>query len=127
MPHIAVCLFLLLLPCEPPPELEVHLEDVAWMPSRDMIREQRWLAASWRDQIQACLAVDPAREEELTEALSWARHCFRAWDACEDAQLSHFDEEWRMQALEKLRDEIGPSAYLAGRLPRVYERFARID
>lgn len=93
----------------------VTLGDLERFPPREVIDAQLELSRSWMGHLERRAEVD--RANDLTAALDYARHCYRAWQALASARNEDWLEYDRVLWLENPCDEIGPADYACGTMP----------
>ena len=72
---------------------------------------------SYRKELEDRLAIDPLHAEELRAAIDEAEHLFRIWETLRDAVTEHYYVDFRRQALDRLRDQVGLTAFYRGDMP----------
>jgi len=83
------------------------------MIAEDMVKANR----AFRAKIDDRRALELDRAELLNNVLCETDQLYRVWDAVRDAQCDSYYVTARRQALRKLRDSLGESAYARGELP----------
>jgi hypothetical protein len=94
-----------------------RLEECSRFPERSLVNEMMAFNRAYRSDLVARLALDTIHEDELRAALAETDHLYRIWDAIRDARCDYYYITVRRQALQQLRDLIGPEAYYSGNLP----------
>jgi hypothetical protein len=105
------------------------VEDHMRFPDRDLINELHTFNRQYRCYVEAYAAIDPRCKYECTLAISETDRLYEIWDNVRDAAMPFYYIRVRRKALKKLREEIGPENYYAGRLPPHVPlwRFNRVD
>jgi hypothetical protein len=82
---------------------------------------------AYRQELGERLAIDPLHADELREAIAEAEELFRTWDTLRDALTEHYYVDFQRQALDRLRDRLGMTAFYRGDMPPALPvwRFAR--
>jgi hypothetical protein len=93
------------------------LEECRRFPERALVNEMMAFNRAYRSDLVSRLALDSIHEDELRAALAETDHLYRVWDAVRDARCDYYYITVRRQALQQLRDLIGPQAYYSGDLP----------
>lgn len=120
--------FTLLLALLAVPEPHPSLRDLDYFPCRWVTVENcRWLREhkAW---LEVRSEGDPANEWDWYEWKLEAEADWRAWDALQDAHNPGYHVSVRREYLDRLRRQIGPANYYAGRMPPLarIRRFARM-
>src|SRR5262245_56612848 len=63
------------------------------------------------------LEIDPLHAEELRDAMNEAEELFRAWDTLRVALTQHYYVDYQRQALDRLRAQLGLTAFYRGDMP----------
>jgi hypothetical protein len=93
------------------------LEECVRFPERALVNDMMSFNRAYRNDLATRLTLDTVHEEELRAALTETDHLYRIWDAVRDARCDYYYITVRRQALQQLRELIGPEAYYSGRLP----------
>jgi hypothetical protein len=103
--------------------------DCVRFPQRTKINELLSFNRAYRQHLESRQSLDPTGQWELHEAVQEADRLYQVWDTVRDARCDYYYVTVRRQALQKLREAIGPQAYYSGCLPPHVPvwRFARID
>jgi hypothetical protein len=94
-----------------------RLEECSRFPERALVNEMMAFNRAYRGDLVNRLALDTIHEDELRAALAETDHLYRIWDAVRDARCDYYYITVRRQALQQLRELIGPQAYYSGNLP----------
>jgi hypothetical protein len=63
------------------------------------------------------LEIDPLHASELRDAMDEAEQLFRVWDTLRDALTEHYYVDYQRQALDRLRAQLGLTAFYRGDMP----------
>lgn len=112
-------LLLLWVNIAPPVQPPVTLDDLRLFPTRDVaVLATR---AAWNNHIDTrCPARVFLSVSERDEWLGWERDAYNRWYCWDDLAIATNEVnalEYRLLALHRLREWIGPAAYYAGSLP----------
>jgi hypothetical protein len=72
---------------------------------------------AYRRELEDRLAIDPLHAEELRAAIDEVEHLFRIWETLRDALTEHYYVDFQRQALDRLRDQLGMTAFYRGDMP----------
>jgi len=86
-------------------------------PDRKLINEFLALNRAYRNQLTARLAIDLVYSEELRTAIAETDQLYQIWDTVRDARCEYYYVTVRRQALQLLRDLVGPEAFYSGQMP----------
>jgi len=93
------------------------VEDALRFPDRVVINELLSFNQAYRQCIDMRQPVERSHGGELRAALQDTNRLYRIWDTLRDARCDYYYVTVRRQALQRLRDLIGPEAYYCGELP----------
>jgi hypothetical protein len=93
------------------------LADCQRFPDRATVSDLLAFNRTYRQQMDARQAVELVHWWDYHEAVREADQLYQVWDNVRDARCDYYYVTVRRHALQKLREEIGPEAYYAGRLP----------
>ncbi|MCC6421730.1 MAG: hypothetical protein IT429_26225 [Gemmataceae bacterium] len=93
------------------------LAEARRFPNRDMAGDLLAFNRAYRDTLSNRLALDAIHAEELRAALTETDYLYRVWDMVRDARCEYYYITYRRQALQQLRDLVGPHAFYTGQLP----------
>ena len=94
-----------------------HLGDCQRFPERKMINDFLALNRSYRNDLNARLAIDLVHLEVLRTAIGETDQLYQVWDTVRDARCDYYYVTVRRQALQLLRDLIGAEAFYSGQMP----------
>lgn len=105
------------------------LADVGRFPPRPVVSDMLAFNRAYRQHLENRQSVDLARWWDLREAIQETDRLYQVWDTVRDARCEYYYVTVRRQALERLRETLGPENYYAANLPpHVPVRFfSRID
>lgn len=86
-------------------------------PERKLVNDFLAVNRSYRNDLSARLAIDLVNMEELRTAIVETDRLYQAWDTVRDARCDYYYVTVRRQALQLLRDLIGPEAFYSGHMP----------
>jgi hypothetical protein len=93
------------------------LEECARFPPPRLIEQLIAVNRGFHVELDDRLALDRIHAEELRAALDDTEQLFRIWDTLRDAVSNHYCVNYRRQALDRLRDLLGPQAFYRGDMP----------
>lgn len=91
--------------------------DALRFPERSVVNELLAFNRAYRQHLDLRLPFESARWEQLREVVQETDHLYLVWDTIRDARCDYYYVTVRRQALQKLRDLLGPEAYYSGRMP----------
>jgi hypothetical protein len=106
--------------------LQARHEDLAAAPmlgeaqrfaDRKTINEFLAVNRSYRNELQARLAIDLVNMEELRTAIVETDQLYQVWDTVRDARCDYYYVTVRRQALSLLRELVGAEAFYSGQMP----------
>ena len=86
-------------------------------PPRKTLNDFLALNRSFRNDLNARLAIDLIHADVIREAIVETDQLYQVWDTVRDAQCEYYYVTVRRQALKLLRDLIGAEAFYTGYLP----------
>lgn len=86
-------------------------------PNMEYLTEATELNRRYDYYLHERLYLDPRQSISMHEIMCENDRLYHIYDLARDAQQEYYYVESRREALQKLRDEIGPQAYYAGCLP----------
>jgi hypothetical protein len=86
-------------------------------PSREVAGDLLASNRAYRESLSHRLAVDAIHAEELRAALHETDQLYRVWDLVRDAHCEGYYVKYRREALQQLRELVGPHAFYSGQLP----------
>jgi hypothetical protein len=86
-------------------------------PDRQTVADMIKFNRAYRKSLEARLALETDRAEEIRSAIKETDRLYHVWDAVRDARCDYYYVTVRRQALKKLKELIGEEAYAAGELP----------
>jgi hypothetical protein len=86
-------------------------------PDRAIINELLAFNRAYRQHLDVRQPGEPARWWQLRTVLQETDHLYQVWDTIRDARCEYYYVTVRRQALKRLRDMLGGSAYYSGQLP----------
>jgi hypothetical protein len=93
------------------------LGDSLRFPDREMVGELLAFNRRYREGLDNRLNLDRVHSEDLKAALSETDFLYRVWDKVRDVHCEYHYVTYRRQALQELREMVGPRAYYTGQLP----------
>lgn len=93
------------------------VSDVQRFPPKDQINELLTFNRTYRNYADCWRFAAGPRQDFFAEAVTETDRLYCIWDALRDAQCEYYYVTVRRAALLKVREEIGPADYYAGRLP----------
>lgn len=95
------------------------LTDLNFFPCYDFVVEQRESNCKYRKFVEEKLTIWEKHNANYWRKVFYeTKYCYRCWDALYDAQGGFCEEEdYRRQALRRLRQLIGEEAYYKGLIP----------
>ncbi len=93
------------------------LSDSHRFPDRTAINELLAVNRTFRQNIDVRQPGEPSRWWELHSVLQETDNLYHVWDTVRDARCEYYYVTVRRQALQRLRDLLGPQAYYQGNLP----------
>ena len=87
------------------------------LPDRRTVNELIKFNRAYRKHLEERQAWESDRTDLLHTAIQETDRLYRQWDAIRDAQCDFYYVTVRRNALKKLRDAIGPDAFVAGHMP----------
>lgn len=105
------------------------VDDSRRFPERTAVNELLTVNRAFRQHIDARQPGEPSRWWELRSALQETDTLYQVWDTVRDARCEYYYVTVRRQALQRLRELLGPDNYYAGALPPHVPmwRFQEID
>jgi hypothetical protein len=94
-----------------------RLAECERLPSRKEINDLLAVNRAYRNDLMARLEVDAVHAEELKIAIDETDQLYRVWEAARDARCAFYYVAVRRQALQQLREMVGPRAFYSGELP----------
>lgn len=94
-----------------------RVADAGRFPDRESVNEMIRFNRAYRKHLDARLAWEADRADLIREALRETDRLYRVWDAVRDARCDFYYVTVRRQALQRLREAIGPESYATGELP----------
>lgn len=91
--------------------------DAGRFPTREVVNAYIRFNREYRTGLETRQVWEADRADLIRAAVSETDRLYRVWDAVRDARCEFYYVTVRRQALQRLRDAIGPDAYAAGRLP----------
>ena len=91
--------------------------DAGRFPTREVVNEYLRFNREYRKGLETRQVWEADRADLIRTAVSETDRLYRVWDAVRDARCEFYYVTVRRQALQRLRDAIGPDAYAAGQLP----------
>jgi hypothetical protein len=86
-------------------------------PARELAGDLLAFNRAYRDSLANRLSLDAVHAEELRAALAETDQLYRIWDTVRDARCEYYYVTYRRQALQQLRQLVGPQAFYSGQLP----------
>jgi hypothetical protein len=86
-------------------------------PDREHISELLKFNRAYRQYVEAMQVTQLHRANDWREVLTETDQLYHTWDLMRDARCEWYYVNIRRQALQKLRDKIGPDAYYRGQMP----------
>ena len=93
------------------------LGDSLRFPEREMVGDLLAFNRLYREGLHNRLNLDRVHSEDLKAALSETDFLYRVWDKVRDVHCEYHYVTYRRQALQELREMVGPRAYYTGQLP----------
>lgn len=93
------------------------LSDADRLPPRSVSTDRIAFNRAYRSHLDGRRSLEPHRLQMLEEAIAQTDALCRVHDAARDARCEYFYCTPRRAALKRLRDQLGPEAYYAGRWP----------
>lgn len=93
------------------------VSDSLRFPERTTINELLAINRSYRQHIDGRQPGEPSRWWELRSVLQETDNLYHIWDTARDARCEYYYVTVRRQALQRLRELLGPQAYYQGNLP----------
>jgi len=93
------------------------LGECARFAERKLVNDFLAVNRSYRNDLHARLAIDLVNMEELRTAILETDRLYQVWDTVRDARCDYYYVTVRRQALQLLRDLIGPQAFYSGEMP----------
>jgi hypothetical protein len=93
------------------------LDECQRFPERKLINDFLALNRSYRNDLNARLAIDLVHMEELRTAICETDQLYQVWDTVRDARCDYYYVTVRRQSLQLLRDLIGAEAFYSGQMP----------
>src|SRR5262249_24018854 len=87
------------------------------LPSREVAGDLLASNRAYRESLSHRLAVDVIHAEELRAALHQTDQLYRVWDLVRDARSEGYYVRSRREAVQQLRELVGPHAFYSGQLP----------
>jgi hypothetical protein len=97
---------------EPPP-----LSDLSSLPPPTVVSAARHVGTEYMLALKKRQTMEPARWSELQAALEATAANQEAWDCLAYAQHQEWHDWFRQEMLDRLRKQLGPTAYATGRMP----------
>jgi hypothetical protein len=94
-----------------------RIVDANRLPDRRLVNDYIQFNRAYRAHLETRLIWEADRACLITEAIRETDRMFKQWEAIREALGDFHYISVRRQALKRLRDSIGPSAYEAGQLP----------
>jgi hypothetical protein len=91
--------------------------DSARFPAREVVNEFIRFNRAYRKHLETRQVWEADRADVIRIVMAETDRLYRVWDAIRDARCEFYYITVRRQALQRLRDLIGPEAYAIGELP----------
>lgn len=93
------------------------LSECQRFPERKVITDLLALNRAYRNALNVRLALDSVHAEELREAICETDQLYQVWDTLRDACCDYYYVTVRRDAMQLLRELLGPEAFYSGWLP----------
>lgn len=105
------------------------LHDAVRFPPRQVVSELLAFNRSYREHLEKCHVAGTTPTEDYTQAVQEVDRLHQVWDAIRDSRCDYCYVNVRRQALKRVRDLIGETAFYSGAYPPHVPvwRFQRID
>lgn len=94
-----------------------QLEEAERLPDRKYVQDLMATNRCFRNHLSARLEIDLIYADDLRDAVVETDQLYDVWDTVRDARCEYYYVTVRRQALQLLRELIGPEAYYSGQLP----------
>lgn len=105
------------------------LHDCMRFPPRECISDMLAFNRAYRQHLDARQSVELVRWWDIREAICETDRLYQIWDAARDSRCEYYYVTVRRQALQRLRETLGPQNYYGGCMPPYVPiwRFQPID